>query len=56
MQLTYVVSLLRGVAFEWYSQYETRTGCPGNCTMLRQAMLERFGLSVRVENARAALL
>ena len=55
-QLTYVVLSLRGVAFEWYSQYETCTGCPGNWTTLRQAMLEHFGSSVRAEKARAALL
>ena len=29
-QLTFVVSLLRGAAYEWYLHYETRTGCPGD--------------------------
>ena len=56
MQLTYIVSLLRGAAFEWYTSYDTRTGCPGNWTMLKKAMLERFGSSIRVEKAQAALL
>ena len=56
MQLTYVVSLLRGAAFEWFSSMEARTGCPGDWTMLRQAMLERFGSSICAERARAALL
>ena len=28
-QLTYVVSLLRGAAIEWYNSMETCTGCPG---------------------------
>ena len=55
-QLTYVVSLLRGAAFEWYSSMETRTGCPGDWTTLRHAMLERFGSSIRASKARAALL
>ena len=55
-QLTYVVSLLRGAAFEWYSSMETRTGCPGDWTTLRHAMLERFGSSIRAGKARAALL
>ena len=55
-QLTYVVSLLRGAAIEWYFSMETRTGCPGDWTTLRKAMLERFGSSIRVEKARAALL
>ena len=55
-QLTYVVSLLRGAAFEWYTSMETRTGCPGDWTTLRHAMLERFGSSVRAGKARAALL
>ena len=55
-QLTYVVSLLRGAAFEWYSSMETCTGCPGDWTTLRHAMLERFGSSVRAGKARAALL
>ena len=31
-QLTYVVSLLRGAAFEWYSSMETHTECPGDWT------------------------
>ena len=55
-QLTYIVSLLRGAAIEWYSSMETRTGCPGDWTTLRHAMLERFGSSVRAGKARAALL
>ena len=54
-QLTFIVSLLRGAAYEWYLQYETRTGCPGNWTTLRQAMLKRFGSSIRVEKARAGI-
>ena len=54
-QLTFIVSLLRGVAYEWYVQYETRTGCPGDWTTLRQAMLKRFGLSIHVEKARAGI-
>ena len=29
-QLTFIVSLLRGAAYEWYMHYETRTGCPGD--------------------------
>ena len=29
-QLTFIVSLLRGVAYEWYQHFETRTGCPGD--------------------------
>ena len=55
-QLTYVVSLLRGAAIEWYSSMETRTGCPSDWTTLRNAMLERFGSSIRARKARAALL
>ena len=55
VQLTYIVSLLRGAAYEWYLHYETRTGCPGDWTTLRHAMLERFGMSIRVEKARAGL-
>ena len=35
--------------------YETRTGCPGDWTTLRQAMLERFGSSIRAEKARAGI-
>ena len=54
-QLTFVVSLLRGAAYDWYRHYETRTGCPGNWTTLRRAMLERFGTSIRAEKARAGL-
>ena len=50
-QLTFVVSLLRGAAYEWYLHYETCTGCPGDWTTLRLAMLERFGLSIRAEKA-----
>ena len=55
VQLTYIVSLLRGAAYEWYLHYETRTGCPGDWTTLRRAMLERFGTSIRAEKARAGL-
>ena len=55
-QLTYVVSLLTGAAIEWYTSMETRTGCPGDWTTLRHAMLERFGSSIRAGKARAALL
>ena len=55
-QLTYVVSLLRGAAIEWYNSMETRTGCPGDWTTLRQAMLKRFGSSIHMKKARAALL
>ena len=54
-QLTFIVSLLRGAAYEWYMHYETRTGCPGDWTTLRQALLERFGTSIRAEKARAGL-
>ena len=54
-QLTYVVSLLRGAAYEWYSHYETCTGCPSDWTTLRLAMLERFGSSIHAEKARARL-
>ena len=54
-QLTYIVSLLRGAAYEWYLHYETRTGCPGDWTTLRHAMLERFGMSIHAEKARAGL-
>ena len=53
--MTYIVSLLRGAAYEWYQHYETRTGCPGDWTTLRRAMLERFGTSIRAEKARAGL-
>ena len=55
-QLTFIVSLLRGAAYEWYLHYETRTGCPGDWTTLRHAMLERFGTSIRAEKARAGLI
>ena len=54
-QLTFVVSLLRGAAYDWYHDYETRTGCPGDWTTLRQALLQRFGTSIRAEKARAGL-
>ena len=54
-QMTFVVSLLRGAAYDWYRHYETRTGCPGDWTTLRRAMLERFGTSIRAEKARAGI-
>ena len=53
--MTFIASLLRGAAYEWYMHYETRTGCPGDWTTLRQALLERFGTSIRAEKARAGL-
>ena len=53
--MTYVVSLLRRAAYEWYSHYETRTGCPGDWTTLRHTMLEHFGSSIHAEKARAGL-
>ena len=53
--MTFVVSLLRGAAYEWYMHYETRTGCLGDWTTLCLAMLERFGSSIRAEKARAGL-
>ena len=55
-QLTYVVSLLRGVTYEWYSSMETCTGCPGDWTTLHHANLERFGSSIHAGKACAALL
>ena len=54
-QLTFIVSLLRGAAYDWYRHYETRTGCPGDWTTLRLALLQRFGTSIRAEKARAGL-
>ena len=54
-QLTFIVSLLRGVAYDWYQHFETRTGCPGDWTMLRLALLQRFGTSIHAEKARADL-
>ena len=54
-QLTFIVSLLRGAAYDWYHHYETRTGCPGDWTTLRRALLQRFGTSIRAEKARAGL-
>ena len=56
MQLTYVVSLLRGAAIEWYNSMETCTGCPDDWTTSCQAMLEQFGSSICTKKARAALL
>ena len=35
---------------------ETRTGCLGDWTTLRNAMLEHFGSSIRAGKARAPLL
>ena len=55
VQLTYIVSLLRGAAYEWYLHFETRTGCLGDWTTLRRAMLERFGTSIHAKKARAGL-
>ena len=55
VQLTFIVSLLRGAAYDWYQHYETRTGCPGDWTTLRLALLQRFGTSIRAEKARAGL-
>ena len=55
-QLTYIVSLLRGAAFEWYTSMEMHTGCPSDWTTLCQAILEHFGSSIRADKARAALL
>ena len=54
-QLTFVVSLLRGAAYDWYRHYETHTGCPGDWTTLRRALLERFGTTIRAEKARAGI-
>ena len=53
--MTFVVSLLRGAAYDWYRHHETRTGCPGNWTTLRRAVLERFGTAIRAEKARAGI-
>ena len=54
-QMTFVVSLLRGAAYDWYRHYETRTGCPGDWTTLRRALLERFGTSIRAEKERSGI-
>ena len=54
-QMTFIVSLLRGAAYDWYRHYETRTGCPGDWTTLRRALLERFGTTIRAEKARAGI-
>ena len=54
-QLTFVVSLLRGAAYDWYQHYETRTGCPSDWTTLCLALLQRFGTSIRAEKARGGL-
>ena len=56
MYLTYIVSLLRGAAFEWYSSFETRIGCPGHWATLYQAMLEQFGSLIRAIKVCVALL
>ena len=50
------MSLLRGIAFEWFSSLETHTRCPSDWTTLRPAMLERFHSSIHAEKARVALL
>ena len=54
-QLTFIVSLLRGATYDWYRHFETRTGCPGDWTTLRHAVLDRFGTSIRAEKARAGI-
>ena len=54
-QLTFIVSLLRGAAYDWYRHYETRTGCPGDWTTLRHAVLDRFGTTICAEKARAGI-
>ena len=54
-QLAFIVSLLRGAAYDWYQHFETRTGCPGDWTTLRRAMLERFGMSIRAEKVRSGI-
>ena len=55
-QLTYVVSLLRGAVFEWFSSVETHTGYPSDWTTLDHAMLERCGSSIHAKKERAAFL
>ena len=55
-QLTYIVSLLRGAAFEWYTSMEAHTGCPGDWATLCKAMLECFGSSIHADKACATLL
>ena len=49
------MSLLRGAAYDWYHHYETRTGCPGDWTTLRLALLQCFGTSIHAEKARVGL-
>ena len=56
IELTYVVPLLRGAAFEWYSSSETSTVCPGDYTTLPHAMIKLFGSSTRAKKACAAFL
>ena len=54
-QMTFIVSLLRGATYDWYQHYETRTGCPGDWTTLRLAILKRFGTSICAEKAHAGI-
>ena len=50
------MSLLRGAAFDWFSNVEMRIGCPSDWATLRQAMLERFGSSIHSKRARVVAL
>ena len=57
-EVAFTATLLRGAAHEWYMGYEKRNGNrpPQDWPTLMQAILERFGSNIRVQEAHAKLL
>ena len=57
-EVAFAATLLRGVAHEWYLGYEKHNGNrpPQDWPTLMQAILERFGSNIRVQEAHAKLL
>ena len=57
-EVAFAATLIRGAAHEWYLGYERRNGNkpPQDWPTMMQAILERFGSTIRAQEAHAKLL
>ena len=57
-EVAFAATLLIGAAHEWYQGYKQRNGNkpPQDWSTMQQAILDRFGLNIRAQEAHAKLL
>ena len=55
-KLSFGTTLLRDAPSEWWTMYKKNRGYPENWEVFSQALLDRFGSSIRAKRAHAKVL